>query len=320
LKALYGLLGAKDNLDRFLETCVRPSDMAHTEHTHFNRGLPAIAEWRWRTVLNLLQKLLPSDSREGLSDDDADILTLQKILSSVWSRDHFVNGRAAAPPPPAGGAANAEEEPGAARQRAFGGDAVHELNFVTLTSTIGDVFWWQVADTFLLAHMLGNELGDWAEGCPCHRLRNGPWASRFHAVLEHLHIISSDGPFFQCPRGGTRAQEMAAGAIFQVFDLAASYCWQRVLQRCNSGLTQVQRQKLFRMFEDLKSLVLANLHLKFDYFQRLPWRLLALAHWDPAIVRATALEAIALFDGYPVQNMNRPESQSMYTCSQCVRK
>eukprot|EP00969_Alexandrium_andersonii_P043173 1893320-Alexandrium_andersonii.AAC.1 len=75
LNALSRLLCRPENVERFVQNCLRQG--GHAQYVHlFTRAFPPIAEWRWGTLLRTLEWLLP----------------LEAVLRRAWDPDTFGRG------------------------------------------------------------------------------------------------------------------------------------------------------------------------------------------------------------------------------------
>lgn len=196
LKQIGYLLGNKDRRELFVKVCIRDIP----EHRHLERwftaNLPETKDWRWRTCVNVLKKLLP----------------MRSALQQAWNLAR-VQGSAAA-----GDAGDAEHD----NQQ----NSHADLNYTLLNDTIRSSFWWTYSKMIFALDDSVEELGRWSERCWCHewaRSLSEEETSFLKALLRQFGIDADAVLGVGCPFAGLRAVEMATGRFdFAVFNLIPS--------------------------------------------------------------------------------------------------
>ena len=152
-----------------------------------------------------------------------------------------------------------------------------------------------------------------SRGCPCHEwLRklvvdanlgysHSDDAKQLDRVRKLLGLKYGEGDgtgFSPCPNSGRRAVELALGGLETFFEQVVQSHVVALLAICQY-LTDADREIVNRSFNVGKAYMLTYLRLKLDFWTKLPWRLVGLAHWHETTAREAARKIIELFNISP---------------------
>ena len=134
----------------------------------------------------------------------------------------------------------------------------------------------------LLVVLLGSILGHltaWIESCPCHenvvkecRTRS----KRRQRFRREFRNVSTS----QCPVCGCRAPELAARAVLDFLAKLFALAESELVRSFEGDMSESDRAVVLDDFNAGKSWIELGLRQKLDFWQRLPWLLCALGHWD----------------------------------------
>ena len=192
LKDLDAVLTKRYRRQRLIGTCiVDASAVGLGALAQVSKFAWTLYEKRWGCVVDFLKHLQP----------------LLAMLRRVWSERKYASN---------------VDGGDAEKLDVDDGDGASQLSPALLTETLrSSMFGMEVALVLRLQAVVQN-LGDWAERCPCHSAcLHG--LSRRQAEGYMKEFIDSPG-LRSCPFAGKRAPEMAAGKLLDVFDgLVAQY-------------------------------------------------------------------------------------------------
>ena len=195
LKVLIALLHHTHLRDRLLGTCV--AGRFEQFRQRLSHGVPALASWRWGSIVSALTALLPNKA----------------ALQIVWCPLRFQELAV-------GGPDDAIEQINgsgkAINDVQMGGQKV-PIRLELLTHAIRSESWWLYARMILCLHSYTHSLASWAEGCHCHFWLHDKEQSK---VLDEcrlrlgLQLGRGDGTHrWLCPLAGCRAAELATGKL-----------------------------------------------------------------------------------------------------------
>ena len=196
LRCLVGLLAVRHNRERFIGSCVNGTRHAHLAAA-FKCNLPNIVDWRWSIITKVLEPLLK----------------LRWPLVATWSEESFLHGASVAEArgpiaPP--GQAGVPQPP----QHSAGNK---ELNAQRLTRVIHNKWWWAFCKMLFTIHQVADQLGSWAESCPCHQF-DIETHEVIHTVCRQARMpVGCDGQHADCRMRGRRAFELATGQLTVFF-------------------------------------------------------------------------------------------------------
>ena len=147
-------------------------------------------------------------------------------------------------------------------------------------------------------------LASWTEGCPCHGnlLRDAGSSAQRRKWLKDAYEEAST-----CKMKGRRLPEFIGGELHE--DLA-SISLQRL---CFDSQVYVPPEEWSKILDDFAiagAHIESVLRVKFDWLERLPWVLAALAHPDPDIARRFGSRTVQMYDAQPadVQALHHPQA------------
>ena len=288
LQQINLLLRRKTYRDRFVETCVRPSrDHSAFEHL-FHTNMPTTVEWRWGVIIDCLKCLKK----------------LEHTFRATWSTEKFLEK---------GSVDDHEDDAGieAGNEANDGAEATKkkEIDYDVITKTAKSNWWWTFAWTICTLHELAAEFRIWAEACDCHEWlmdADTDEAKELRRIRKDYNIsdrVAGDGQDFFCPCKGMRCVALAnncdgQGRVAEVLQRVAEKFFAHVLFFC-TGLTDAERADLISEWNAAKGVMILDLCNKLGVWQKLPWRLVLLAHHINDVARRAAREALAEFDASP---------------------
>ena len=146
-------------------------------------------------------------------------------------------------------------------------------------------------------HGVPKSLASWMEGCSCHETLLSGQPSHRRGTFLHSQLGRS-----VCPMSGCRSCELAAGALEDVFTTLNSIAVGKLRQQVQTQLSAAQWATIIQDFELGRSHLHLGLRVKFAFWQKLPWRLCALNHWEESVARECARWCIADYDSIPVDH------------------
>ena len=159
-------------------------------------------------------------------------------------------------------------------------DSEWKSNIEKLNGVILDKLFWTRVRLVHKLGFVGEYVGRWSEGCPCHE-------------KELIAGLSVDCPYKQC-----RAPEFACGDSFEGLDHQLEMFKDSVLPICTSeGIQQKDHQPLVLLAGKVCAGLFSELRLKFGYWTQLPHCLCGLAHHKPAQACLAAQNCLKAFDG-----------------------
>ena len=167
-------------------------------------------------------------------------------------------------------------------------DAEWKSNCQLLNSTIHDKMFWLHIRLVANLGYLGEYLGRWAEGCPCHE-----------AVLLSGQNVS-------CQFKSCRAPELACGDAFSGLENQLGRFQQSLAPLATSAsLTPEQQNNLVLLAGKVAAGLTSELRMKFAYFQQLPHCLCGLGHYDNTKTTTAAKRCLEIFDGTSPGSLHR---------------
>lgn len=123
---------------------------------------------------------------------------------------------------------------------------------------------------------LGEHLGRWSEGCPCHS------------------SILASGSRVACQLKGCRAPEFASGSALEEVQEKFRVAGLNFVAH-SSSLMESQRISLLNDFDRAKSKIVSEITVKIGYWRTLPHALCGLGHFDAAQAQASAAHVLRLW-------------------------
>lgn len=163
-----------------------------------------------------------------------------------------------------------------------------KTNIDRLNATIKDNMFWVHAKLIYRLGFLGEYLGRWGEGCPCHERQ----------LLAGYRV---ECKFKQC-----RAPELAVGDGFRGLQEQLREFQQSLVPIATSAsLSLDQQRKLIMTAGQVASGLISELRMKFCYFEQLPHCLCGLGHHDTAKASMAAKRCLEAFDGTSPGSLHR---------------
>ena len=265
LKNFQGFFKIKEHRDRFIKTCLVGTP--HERHSwRFKRWSATLYEKRWHETVEFVRALM----------------WRLKFLRLAWSEGKWYAGV------------------DVARE---GANRIFDPH--KMTQSLCSPLFAAYAEMILHVEEVVTGLTHWAEDCPCHgrflqhgrqerkRLNNARGVRRAHVFKAFTHRRSV------CPCSGLRAPELAADMLQDIFralwDVHLSTFIVAAAMSNVGILTQADMQVLTNDLNLCQASMIYQLQIKLDYWQRLPWILVALAHVDEAVARRCCRKALEDF-------------------------
>ena len=263
MKAIVTLLHYRDNRKLFAERCVSGSRFDRAgRHAGLNRGCPSAQEWRWSSIVLTLKSILPLEP----------LLTSCFDTHKMRPRDRDVGD-------------NLDNDEAPARVKEG------KLDLGLIQRTVRNGKWWAFAEMLCTIHKVLAQFQEWSESCPCHYhhlLLDKDEKEELRDLEAEAGIAGAAGASRECPLAGLRAPEMAAGSwkiILEVlFDKALDVFIGELCPRALDHLDSILSD-----FEEGKKQVYASLEVKFQIWESLPWKLMAVASGETKKAAASSL-------------------------------
>eukprot|EP00435_Cladocopium_sp_Y103_P050317 s774_g15.t1 len=249
-------------LQRFINYCVRPSDLSHKTSDLLRQKLGTLYLKRWGEICKFCQRL-------------ANVLW---VIRCTWSERNFLQGVSSQ-----------------------AGDKNESANFSPekFSLVLKDPLFFCYFDLVLNLTKVLEACGQWAECCPCHEdlqaPQFGPECGPKRSSSLSVRALFS----FQtdvCPMRGKRLPELVGGGIQTILNNLAAMAFTDLLQKHRPLLTADQWALVVQDFDKAKSHAALEFQVKFDWAQRLPWKLALLAHLDQSLARRELHVIVSQFD------------------------
>lgn len=143
-------------------------------------------------------------------------------------------------------------------------------------------------------HSIISNFENWLEGCSCHEhLFQNLSSKRQRSKRGKLF---GGARFADCPMRGKRSSELAAGRVEETISDLTRTALNVFSKQIDDRISEDDRSILLRDFEFAKTHLHFVLVAKFDFWQKIPWRLCGISHHWPSVGRHIAKECIAEFD------------------------
>ena len=272
LKHLEAMLSRRDRRERFIWTCLRGTVYEYRTKD-VNSFSQHLYEGRWKEVCMFIKHLKP-------------------ILPALR---HTFNARK--------------------YRTAVDGDrsvADAAFNPEQLADDLNSNLWNRYLDFVIEVEKMPVEgLAQWCEGCSCHEpllLGISDWHRQ---TMMRRHY----GPgATTCPLSGLRSAEMACGRHLEIL----RDCWERTAQEILVGTAAERRRltddELSILQQDMdraKAMLEVEMRTKFDFWQRLPWKICGLAHRSEEVARDLAREILQDFQIDARQEAHHPKTWAL---------
>ena len=178
-----------------------------------------------------------------------------------------------------------------------------EFNAHTLESVLRDAGFIAYTKFILAVDAVPRKISQWSKGCPCHEhLQSNP------ATLRHV-LRSCYGPDASCPLLGKRAAELACGRLQELTAEMVQDCFLQNVEGEWGRLTEEEIRIVRTDAANSKAHFLLQLSLKTDNWQRLPWVLAGISHWNPELARAAAIKALEAMSKHDIKAAHAPLTQ-----------
>ncbi len=266
LKEVCRLLKRPFSKQRLLTTCFHSPP-----HVFFAGRIASfdsdVYEGRWNSVLHA----------------SADLLELANILVPAWSKDAYLLHQDP-------GRANRHDDEDANDSRGRG------VQIKRVDNAIRSPWFWCCT---LVSDFLGEiliHLTCWVESCPCHGAKLQCFGSSRLAGNERKRILHGGR---RCPLFSMRAAEASAGDLLKfadrLFQMSTAVLRVHPLL-AHPGISERERGHILQAFARGKRYILFALQVKISFFQQLPYCLMGLAHYDPAVARRIGRRCILLYE------------------------
>lgn len=249
-------------LQRFINYCVRTSDLSHKAHDLLRQKLGSLYMKRWGEISKFCQRLN----------------NVLWVIRCTWNERNFLQG---------------------VTSQAGDKDASANFSPQKFSLVLKDHLFFCYFDLVLNLTKVLEACGQWAECCPCHEDLQAPQfgpecGSQRSANLSVRTLFSFQADV--CPMRGKRLPELVAGGMQAVLEHLAAMAFTDLLQKHRPLLTAEQWAMVVQDFDTAKSHAALEFQLKFDWAQRLPWKLALLGHLDQSLARRELQVVVSQFD------------------------
>ena len=278
---LFESLWCHGRLQRFVNFCLRSSELSHRCDDVLKQKLGSLYTKRWGEVVHFcirLKNVLP-------------------IIRSAWDERRYNFGLAAD---------NSERQTAAGDAGNAGGDSNHHSSFDPnlLTQTLRDSFFFAYLDMVLALVSMTEDIAFWAESCSCHEDILSHSHKRSMSASKNMKSSRVLSNFFSgkadvCPMRGKRLPELVAyGADKMLLDLGSAAIGSLFVSH-RHFVSIEQWNQLRSDFDVGKNQAVLQFRLKFDWANRLPYKLALLAFRDQALARRELGRIASEFDAQP---------------------
>ncbi len=143
-------------------------------------------------------------------------------------------------------------------------------------------------------HSVLSKLEFWLEDCSCHEHLFQNMSSK--RQRKKRQALFGGGRFVDCPMRGKRASELAAGKLEETLSELSMTALNVFSCELDWRISQEDRVVVLTDFEYAKAHLHFVLVAKFDFWQKIPWRLCGISHHWPSVARQIAGDCLAEFD------------------------
>ena len=253
------LLGRKWSRQRVISTCFR-----EWPHSVWAKSIGSfdtvVFEGRWASAVFAASKLLP----------------LRAPLCAAWSLQRYNYGEA-------GEDDQDGEEEGAERK----------MQIHVADEAIRSCWFWGYLEMVDAVAQCIQELGNWAESCPCHGGDVSLAAPTRHLRVRLFHQRVG---LETCPMRTRRAPEMANWEMMRVLRrLLALVVPELILLPAIQACSEAEKNGIVLDFGCARRHILFHAQLKFGHWRALPWVLAGISHHDLGIAALCARRALDLY-------------------------
>ncbi len=181
-------------------------------------------------------------------------------------------------------------------------DGKTQFNLKMATETLASPFFVGYCDMVLELHEFSFHMTCWMESCPCHQAKGDYSSSRKRQQKDRRHDLG-DRP---CPLAGCRAPELAAGAAESFLGSLACVSSLTVAAKWRHTVTDQQCTFLLDEFERGRAYAQLVCKVKFQFWQKLPWKLVGISHHDENVARRCCREAFESYHGSVSPELHHP--------------
>ena len=275
LKALHCLLHHNSLRKRLHATCVQGQPFEWMG-LYLQSGPPKLADWRWNSLLQALDVILP----------------LQPLLQTVWNPQAFLiadqgpSSEAAGPNPASDPIASLSS---------------NEFHVKQITEAIRSNSFWIYARMISKLNGVAASFESFMESCACHS-----WISSSSSVAQQLQQArlllglpthDVDGIHHSpCPLAGLRALDLAKGVAQAHFQTTDATLLPSLLASSYAGATDADLQAAITDYHHGRLHMLAIVKQKFHLWSQPPWSLVLLGCSDVKEARSHAMSILTAFD------------------------
>ena len=201
------------------------------------------------------------------------------------------------------------DAPGAKKKSKSGKDTGQAFDPAALSATLkSNLFNRYVSFTLAIEEVPSSCFMSWCEGCDCHEPLIKGLSDYRRAKLFRAHYGDA---FTTCPAAGMRAPHLAAGRHMEVLregliDFSAEFMFGEGADILR--LTAAEQQILETDLAKARASLETELALKMDYWSRLPWVLVGVAHISEERARDCGRRALGMFEADPRQQAHHPKT------------
>ena len=244
------------------------------EDTMFKKFTGSLYEQRWFSVYIFIQQALP----------------LIQVLYNLWSAQQFVLGFS-------------KDKADPDKDGRFTPHGIRRI--------LDDPVFHSYNRAMLALGCCLKRMSAWLEACPCHSVYKRSFG-RFRRQRRRWNKIFPNMTRPHCLISGCRAPELAAFGIISKFRELFEMSDADLMRKFPADLPDDDRRAILEDFHVAKAYLELGLEIKFGCWQKLPWKLAAMAYWDVTVKAAGARYCIELWEssmaaGY-TEDMHHPLS------------
>ena len=281
---LFEALWSFGRLQRFVNYCLRPSVLSHKCDDILRQKLGSLYTKRWGEVVYFcirLKAVLP-------------------ILRSAWDEKKFLFGIGGVS---VAGSDRQADEAEAEDSQNMGSHFQASL----LTQTLRDPFFFAYFDMILSLVSMTEDMAHWAESCSCHEDLLQHTSSRSseqqvrRSTMKSGRAISNlfSGKAEVCPMRGKRLPELVAYGADKMFIDFANAAIGSLFVSHRHFVSSEQWHLILSDFQAGKDQAVLQFQLKFNWTNRLPYKLALLAYEDQALARRELRQVACEYDEQP---------------------
>ena len=165
-----------------------------------------------------------------------------------------------------------------------------DLSPSKITTVLADPLFHGYNQCLIKLGSIFKRLSRWMEGCPCHT------TTMELCSQQHGRRVAKMFPRFgHCPLSGCHGPEIAAGSLSATLDQLVKMSTASVLASLPGDAGERCCMVITEDMQSARAYLELGMRVKFDCYQRLPWALMGLAHYNKQCQVDAAKKVLKLF-------------------------